>query len=122
MHVSRTRILIALLVVVVLIQIYPDRAPIVELLAVIGAAVYFGVWAGITLLRHQRQQTALSRQATADEEEYQRYRSALDAVRARHDPNRDLNDPTRISQDYKDDLAALHDRHQEMLARKFGPR
>ena len=122
MRVSRTRILVALLVVVALIQIYPDRAAIVELLAVIGAAVYFAVWAGVTFLRHQRQQTALSRQSAADEEEYQRYRSALDAIRAHHDPQRDLNDPTSIAQEYKDDLAALHDRHQEMLARKFGPR
>lgn len=122
MRVSRTRILVALVVVVALIQIYPDRAAIVEVLAVIGAVVYFGVWAGVTFLRHRRQRTTLSRQAAADEEEYQRYRSALDAIRARHDPHRDLNDPTRISQDYKDDLAALHDRHEALLARKFGPR
>ena len=43
-------------------------------------------------------------------------------LRARYDGNRDLSDPTSIDPDYRDALTALHDRHQAMLDRKFGPR
>jgi hypothetical protein len=46
----------------------------------------------------------------------------LDIIRTRFDPQRDLEDPTSLSPEYRDALTALHDKHHAMLERKFGPR
>ena len=62
----------------------------------------------------------LQAQDAADDQEYRQYKTELDSIRAKYDPNRDLTDPDSISQQYKDELSALHDKHEEMLTRKFG--
>ena len=61
-------------------------------------------------------------QLAADDAEYRQYKMELDVIRAKYDPHRDLSEPTSISPEYRNELSALHDKHQAMLERKFGPR
>jgi len=119
--VNRTRILVALLIMVILMQLFPERAGAIQRVAIVGGGLYFLAWATIRYLARHRQRRAAAAQLAADEAEYQEYRRELDAIRAKHDPARDLSDPTSISPEYQAALDALHDKHQEMLARKFGP-
>jgi hypothetical protein len=119
--VNRTRFLLALLVVVVFLQLFPDKSRVIEAVAVGGVALYCLLWAGSRYLaqfRDQRQKAAL---AAADGEEYRHYESELTSIRAKHDPHRDANEADVASQEYKDELSALHDRHRDMLNRRFGP-
>ncbi len=119
---NRTRILLVILVMVILIQIYPDRAALIELVAIGGGGLYALAWyAANTRTRYQRR-AAEAAQAAADDLEYQRYRQELDVIRAKFDPHRDLREPTSISSEYQQELDLLHQRHQDMLTRKFGPR
>jgi thiol:disulfide interchange protein len=119
---NRTRVLVGVAVLVALVQLFPDRVRWIELAAVIGAAAYFIQWAAATHLARFRLGRREAAQAAADEQEYRRYQQELDEIRARHDAERDVNDPTSISPEYKSALSALHDRHEAMLTRKFGPR
>jgi hypothetical protein len=107
---------------VTLIQVYPDRATLIELVAIVGGGLYAVAWyAAGARARYKRRAAEAARQA-ADDLEYQRYRADLDAIRAKFDPHRDLLDPTSISPEYQQELDLLHDRHRDMLTRKFGPR
>ena len=49
-------------------------------------------------------------------------RAAAAKIRVKYDPLRDLNDPTSITAECRDELNALHERHRAMLERKFGTR
>jgi hypothetical protein len=120
--VNRTRILVALLIMVILMQLFPDRAGAIERVFIVGGGLYFLAWAAARFLAQHKRQRTEAAQSAADEAQYQEYKRELDAIRATHDPSRDLNDPTSISPEYQAALSALHDKHQEMLARKFGPR
>jgi hypothetical protein len=119
---SRTRVLVGVLVLVALVQLFPDRVAWIELAAVIGASAYFISWAGSKYLAKFRSQRREALQAAADDEAYRRYKEELDEIRSRHDALRDLNDLTTISPEYKAALSALHDKYEAMLTRKFGPR
>jgi len=121
-NVNRTRILLALLVLVVLLQLFPDKAALIKLVAVSAGALYVLVWAGGTYLAKRKLKSAVAAQLAADDEEYRQYKMELDVIRAKYDPHRDLNEPTSISPEYRDELSALHHKHQAMLDRKFGPR
>jgi hypothetical protein len=112
--------LLALLVVVVLIQIYPERTGVIESMAVGGAALYSLVWAILKGHAQYKSKNLRAAQEAADAEEYRQYEVELDAIRAKYDPHRDLNDPASIPQEYRGELSALHDRHEAMLTRKFG--
>jgi type II secretory pathway pseudopilin PulG len=107
---------------VILMQLFPERAGVIQRVAIVGGGLYFLAWAAMRFLAQQKRQREESAQAAADEAEYQVYRRELDAIRATHDPARDLNDPTSISPEYQAALTALHDKYQDMLGRKFGPR
>jgi len=120
--VSRTRILVGLLVMVILMRLFPEQAGAIEKAAIFSGGLYFLAWAGVRFLAQHKKRTAEAAQSAADEAEYQEYRRELDIIRATHDPSRNLNDPTSISPEYQAALSALHDKHQDMLARKFGPR
>ena len=122
MTVNRTRILVALLVVVILMQLFPEKTGAIQRVAIVGGGLYFLAWAGVRFLAQHKKRTAEAAQLAADEAEYQEYKRELDVIRATHDPTRDLSDPTSISPEYRAALSALHDKHQDMLARKFGPR
>lgn len=119
---NRTRILIVILGMVILIQIYPDRATLIELIAIGGGGLYAVAWYIAHSRARYKRQAAQALQAAADEREYQLYRRDLDAIRARFDPDRDLHEPTSISAEYQHELDLLHARHRDMLTRKFGPR
>jgi hypothetical protein len=121
-NVNRTRILLALLVLVVLLQLFPDKAALIKLVAVSAGALYVLVWAAGTYLAKRKLKSAAAAQLAADDEEYRQYKMELDVIRAKYDPHRDLNEPTSISPEYRDELSALHHKHQAMLDRKFGPR
>jgi hypothetical protein len=107
---------------VVLMQLFPEKAGAIERVFIVGGGLYFLAWAAARFLAQRKRQRVEAAQAAADEAEYQEYKRELDVIRATHDPNRDLNDPTTISLEYQAALTALHDKHQHMLARKFGPR
>lgn len=109
---TRTRFLLSLLVVVVLLQLFPDRSATVERVAVIGVALYSLIWLGSRYRARYRESRRKARLAEADAQEYRSYESELASIRARIDP---------ASPEYAGELSALHDRHREMLARKFGP-
>jgi hypothetical protein len=120
--VNRTRILVALLVLVVLVQLFPDRATLIKLIWVSAAALYTLLWATLRYAALRKRKSAEAALAAADELEYRQYRDELDIIRTRFDPQRDLEDPTSLSPEYRDALTALHDKHHAMLERKFGPR
>jgi hypothetical protein len=115
-------LLLALLVLVVLLQLFPQQAPLIKALAVGAGVLYFATWSGARYFRYYRRKSAYAAQEGADEAEYQQYKSELDAIRAKFDPARDLSDLTEISPEYREALTALHDKHQALLDRKFGPR
>lgn len=117
---SRTRLLLALLVVVVLLQIYPDRARVIESTAVGAGALYCLIWAISRALAQYKVKNRRAAQEAADAEEYRQYETELHSIREKYDPHRDMTEPTSISQEYKSELSALHDKHEAMLTRKFG--
>lgn len=119
---NRTRILVALLVLVVLVQLFPDRATLIKLIWVSAAALTTLVWAALRYAALRKRKLAEAAQQAADELEYRQYRDELDIIRTRFDPQRDLEDPTSLSPEYRDALTVLHDKHHAMLERKFGPR
>ena len=119
---NRTRLLVALLVVVILLQLFPEKTAIIELVAVSAGALYCLSWAISRYVAQYQKRAAQAAQdaADADADEYRQYEMELDSIRAKYDPNGNLTDPTSISQEYKDELSALHDKHETMLTRKFG--
>jgi len=118
--VNRTRLLVALLVVVILLQLFPEKTAIIELVAVSAGALYCLSWAISRYVAQYKKRAAQAAQDAADADEYRQYEMELDSIRAKYDPNGNLTDPTSISQEYKDELSALHDKHETMLTRKFG--
>lgn len=118
---TRTRLLIWILVVVVMLQLFPDKAGRIELFAVIAVALYGAAWGIPKYLARRKNQTANAALAQSDEEEFRRYTKELDAIKAKFDPQRDLDDPTSISPEYQEAITALLDKHDAMLKRKFGP-
>jgi hypothetical protein len=118
---NRTRLLIWILALVVLIQVFPDKASRIEVFAVIAALIYCAAWVIPKVLSRRKNQAAQAALAAADEQEYLQYSGELNAIRAKYDPHRDLDDPTSISPEYQAEITALLDRHDAMLRRKFGP-
>ncbi len=121
-HVTRTRLLVALLVLVVMLELFPAHATLIKAVAVGAGALYFAATAGVRWRAWRRGNAARAAQEAADAEDYRRYREKLDEIRAQFDPLRDLDDPTSISPEYRAALDALHEEHQDMLTRKFGSR
>jgi len=107
---------------VILMHLFPEKAGAIEKVAIVGGGLYFLAWAAVRFLAQHKRRAAEAAQSAADEAEYQVYKRELDVIRATYDPVRDLNDPTSISPEYQAALSALHDKHQDMLTRKFGPR
>lgn len=122
MKLTRTRLLFALLVLVVLLQLFPERAALLKLAAVGSGVLYFASWGGAKYLAQRKLKAAEAAQEAADAAEYQQYEIELNAIRAKYDPDANSADPTAISPEYREALTVLHDAHQAMLARKFGPR
>jgi hypothetical protein len=110
------------LVVVVLIQLFPGKAGIIELVAIGALALYYLTSATLKYIAEYERKSAQATQDAADEKEYRQYKTELDSIRAKYAANRDWGELTSIPQECKDELSALHDRHQDMLTRKFGPR
>jgi hypothetical protein len=119
---TRTRLLVWILALVVLIQIFPGKTDRIEVFAVIAAIIYCAAYVVPKFIARRREQKAQAALARSDETEYLQYTEELNAIRAKFDPERDLDDPTSISQEYQTEISALHDRHEAMLKRKFGPR
>ena len=119
---NRTRFLLVLLVLVVLLQRFPDKSRLIEAVAVGGVALYCVLWAGSRYLAQLREQRRQAARAAADDEEYRCYESELASIRAKYEPDRESGETDAASQEYKDELSALHDRHRDMLDRRFGPR
>jgi hypothetical protein len=107
---------------VILMQLFPEKAGAIEKVAIVGGGLYFLAWAALRFFAQHKGRAAEAAQSAADETEYQVYKRELDVIRATYDPVRNLNDPTSISPEYQAALSALHDKHQDMLTRKFGPR
>jgi hypothetical protein len=118
---SRTRLLIWILALVALLQLFPDKAGRIEIFAVIAGVMYCAAWVIPKYISRRKNQAARAALVNSDEREYLEYAAALQAIRAKYDPHRDLDDPTSISPEYQAEISALLDRHQAMLKRKFGP-
>jgi hypothetical protein len=106
---------------VVLLRLFPDKSRAIEAVAVGGVALYCLLWAGSRYLAQLRAQRRQAARAAADDEEFRCYECELASIRAKYDPNRDAGEADAASQEYKDELSALHDKHQDMLNRRFGP-
>ncbi len=120
---NRTRILLAVLVMVVLLQLFPAKADLIKAVFVGAGVVYCLIWGVRRYLAMSSKKQALAARRAADDDEYRQYQRELAAIRERHDPRRDdLEDPTSIAAAYREELNRLHDRHRAMLGRKFGPR
>lgn len=121
-RVSRTRLLVALLLLVVMVQLFPQNAGVIKLVWVCTVGLIALAWMGRRYLIRYQLRRAQAAQAAADDSEYRQYREELDIIRDQYDPQRDLDDPTSIAPEYRDALNALHDKHHAMLERRFGPR
>lgn len=119
---NRTRILAALVVLVVFMQLFPDRAGTIELAWMVVAGLCAAIWGTRRFLLQRQQRQAAAALARADDDRYRLYKTELDDIRSRHDPERDLSDPTSIAPEYQSELNRLHHRYQDMLERKFGKR
>jgi hypothetical protein len=119
---TRTRLLIWIVALVALLEIFPDKVGRIEVFAVVAALVYCAAWVIPKYLGRRKEQAAQTALALSDDKEYLQYSEELAAIRAKYDPQRDLDDPTSISAEYQAEISALHDRHEAMLKRKFGPR
>ncbi|MDP8985609.1 MAG: hypothetical protein M3N97_11335 [Pseudomonadota bacterium] len=119
---TRTRLLVALLVMVILLQLFPDRAAVIKLVAVGAGALYALGWALAKYRAQRRTKAALAAQEAADAEEYRQYEMELRALREKHDPHGEGADLDAVTPEYRAELSALHDRHEAMLNRKFGAR
>ena len=119
---SRTRFLVAIAVIVLLMQFFPDQAVAIRLAGVALGLLYLAVRALRTYPALCRDKKKRAAQQAADDAAYQQYKIEADVIRAKYDPNHELTDDNAIAQEYRDELSALHDKYQGMLARKFGPR
>lgn len=108
---TRTRLLLTLLVLAILLRLFPDRAALIEQVAVGGAALYCTLWLGSRFLRRYRARRQGEILAAADAAEYRDYERALADIRARMEES---------SPQFQIEVSALHERHREMLVRKFG--
>jgi len=120
--VNRTRILVALLVLVVLVQLFPAKSALIKMIWVSGGGILVAAWALTRYFAQRRKKSVEAAQSANDDREYQQYRQELDIIRGKYDPLRDLDDPTSITAECRDELNALHERHRAMLERKFGTR
>jgi hypothetical protein len=119
--VSRTIFLAAIALAVLLMQLLPNQAQIFKWIAFGFGVLYLFGRALTTYPRLFRERKRRAAQQRADEQEYQQYQSDLASIRARHDPQHELvMGRSELSQEFKDELTALHEKHQAMLERKFG--
>lgn len=114
--------MVAVLVLVLLLELFPDHAATIKMVWVGAGVLYVLVWAVRRYRSHHLRKSTEAAQLSADAAEYREYKTALDAIRTKYDPHRDLADPTSLSPEYLSELNSLHDRHQSMLERKFGTR
>jgi len=119
--VSRTRFLVAIAVIVLLMQFFPNQASAIRLAGIALGLLYLAVRALRTYPALYRDKKKRAAQQAADDEAYRQYKIEVDAIRAKYDPNHELTDDTAMQQEYRDELSALHDKYQAMLSRKFGP-
>ena len=116
---TRTRFLVAIAVAALLIEFLPNQATTIKWALVALAAVYLLTLALRTYPKKIRESRRLAAQEAADEGDYRRYKLELDSIRAKYDEGRQ---PDEMSPEYEGEIAALHDKYQEMLGRKFGIR
>ncbi len=106
---------------VLLMQFLPNQANTIKWLTIAFGIVYLAARALRTYPQQFREKRRRAAQQAADDQEYRRYEAELEAIRARHDPQRELLGKTELPQEFKDELTALHEKYQAMLDRKFGP-
>ncbi len=116
---TRTRFLVAIAVAALLIQFLPDQAHTIKWVVIALGAAYLLTMALRTYPRQFRESRQRAAQEAADERAYRDYRQELDAIRAKYEADRQ---PDALSQEYEAEIAALHDKYQDMLGRKFGLR
>jgi hypothetical protein len=88
--------------------------------AIFVAAIWLLDWA----IKYPAKHKAARKQATqekADENEFwQEYKPAFEAIRRKYDPENKWNEGSSIPQAYRDDLRELHLKHRWMLQRRNG--
>ncbi len=116
---TRTRFLVAIAVAALLIQFLPDQASTIKWSVIALGAVYLLTMALRTYPRRFRERRQRAAQEAADERAYREYKQELDSIRAKYEADRE---PDAMSEAYEAEIAALHDKYQDMLGRKFGLR
>jgi len=109
--VNRTRFLAAIAVAAVSMQLFPDYSDFIKWVAIGLGVLYLVARALRTYPQQYRAKRRAAAQRLADELEFREYTAEMLALRTSHAASGD---------DFEAAVAALHDRHREMLERKFG--
>ena len=109
--VSRTRFLAAIAVAALSMQLFPGHADLIKWVAISLGVLYLLGRASLTYPRQYRLKRRLTAQRAADEREFREYSDELAALRDRHAADPEV---------YESRVAALHEKHRDMLERKFG--
>ena len=117
--VGRTSLLAAIAVAALAVQLFPHHVGTIKWAVIMLGLLYLIVQALTTYPKLYLERKRLKVQLAADAREYRIYERELAALRARFPAER-LADGTAPPPDYAAELAALNERHHEMLTRKFG--
>ena len=115
---TRTIFLALIALAVILIQLIPTQASTIKWATIALGVAYLAGRAVLPYPKIYRQRRQRIAQRAADERDYRQYEIELDAIHAKYDAG-DVTEETH-AQAFKDDLTALHEKYQGMLARKFG--
>jgi hypothetical protein len=114
---TRTRFLAAIAIAAIMIQLLPSYADTIKWAAIAFGVIYLLTMALRTYPRQFRERRQRAAQEAADARDYRQYKLELDSIGAKYAGNRQ---PDQISQEHEAEIAALHDKYQDMLGRKFG--
>jgi hypothetical protein len=117
--VGRTGLLAAIAVAAILVQLFPDHVGAIKWAVILLGLAYLLAQALTTYPKLYLDRRRLEVQSAADEQEYGTYERELAALRSRYPAER-LADGAVPPPEYQAELAALNERHREMLTRKFG--
>jgi hypothetical protein len=118
--VSRTIFLVAIAVALLMMQFFPGHADIIKWAVMAFGVAYLSIRALLTYPTLYKERRRRAAERAEDEAAYGRYRTELDSIRARHEPQPAPQD-TAAAQAYEAALSALHDKYGAMLDRRFGP-
>ena len=117
----RTGFLVIVAAAALLLQLLPNQGNTIKWGAIVLAIIFLVA----RLLkayppRFLGEKRRLAAQSAEDESQYRQYKMELDALHAKYNVPRERLAESGISDEFRAELNALHERHQGMLERKFG--